>query len=192
MRPSHVLIALVSFAAGVVFGHLTVWYRMGGQVMDAIEQVIPHPAAMKVRCVAKKYSWHFQHAGEDGELAEVDASFVSETNPAGLNPDDPRGRDDLVDSELVLPCQQQIEFSTASFDLIHSLGGLSGVKDVDAIPGVTERRFFQTAETPEAGRLSCVQLCGPGCKDHVSRYRIVSREQFGEWRQKAVKSARNG
>jgi cytochrome c oxidase subunit 2 len=183
MKPSHVFIALVSFAAGIVVGHFTSWLRFSSHVMDAMEQVVERHGTMKVRCVAKKYTWHFQHAGEDGELAEVNPSFVTETNPAGINPADPRGRDDKVAAELVLPCQESIELSTTSLDLIHSLGGLPGVKDVDATPGVTERRFFETSETPQTGRLSCVQLCGPGCKDHVTSFRFVAEPEFREWLQ---------
>jgi cytochrome c oxidase subunit 2 len=145
---------------------------------------VHRPGAQEVRCVAKRYTWHFQYPGEDGELAEVNAAFVTETNPAGLNPADPRGRDDKVSADLVLPCQRQVDLSTASHDLIHSLGGLPGVKDMDATPEINERRFFETSETPQTGRLSCVQLCGPGCKGHVASFRFIPEPEFLEWLQK--------
>ncbi len=181
MRPSHVLIAVVSFAAGLIVGHLTSWFRMSRHILDVMDEVVSPHGTLKVRCVAKKYIWHFQYAGEDGELAEVAPSFATADNPAGLNPDDPRGRDDKVSSELVLPCQRAIELITTSLDVIHSLGGLPGAKEMDATPGVTARQFFETSEAPEMGRLSCVQLCGPGCKDHVSTYQIVAEPEFREW-----------
>jgi cytochrome c oxidase subunit 2 len=109
-------------------------------------------------------------------------------NPLGLVTDDPAGADDWVSTELVLPCGRLIEISVASLDVIHALGELHEDLEVDGIPGIPNKAKFRSPDEPKAGRLRCVQLCGPGHKDHHAPYRFVTKEAFDAWCQRATEN----
>jgi len=44
----------------------------------------------------KQWSWGFRFPGKDGVMGTVDARYVSDKNPFGMNPDDPDGQDDVL------------------------------------------------------------------------------------------------
>lgn len=181
MKRALILTAAASFALGNVTGWFTavgVWLFQARSLMN---EVVASHDAVQVHCFAKKYAWHFHYAGADGKLGDTDNALITVENPIGLNRFDPRSKDDLVSNELVLPCDRQIELITGSADVIHSLGEFHEKMEIDATPGVVQRDFIQTPEKSTAGTLRCVQLCGPGFKDHHAAFRYVSVDEFRQW-----------
>src|SRR2546427_6921930 len=59
--------------------------------------------------VGKQWYWGFRFPGKDGVMGTVDAKYVSDKNPFGMNPDDPNGQDDVLVSspELHLPRSEE-------------------------------------------------------------------------------------
>jgi cytochrome c oxidase subunit 2 len=173
--------AAASFALGCIVG----WFAAAGswffQARELMDQVNHSDATLQVHCFAKKYSWHFHYTGADGKLGKTDNSLITTHNLIGLDRSDPHSKDDLVTSELVLPCDTTTELITSSADVIHAIGQFHGDMELDATPGIAERITFKTPATPFAGRLRCVQLCGPGFKDHHAPYRYVNLNEFQRW-----------
>ena len=61
--------------------------------------------AVEVEAVGQQWTWSYRLPGEDGVLGATDASFVTVTNPFGMDASDDKGRDDVLvaDPELHLP-----------------------------------------------------------------------------------------
>lgn len=55
----------------------------------------PKEAAI-VEAVGQQWQWRFRFPGKDGELGTSDIRFVSADNPLGVNPNDPKARDDVI------------------------------------------------------------------------------------------------
>lgn len=180
MKRLLVLTAFVSFVVGFGAGYFSAIGTLFFRTKTLMEEVVSSHK-LRVRCFAKKYSWHFHYAGEDGKFGDTNNSLITNDNPVGLNLLDPRSKDDVISSELVLPCETQVELVTGSADVIHSLGHFHGQMEIDAVPAVEERGSFLTPTEPASGTLSCVQLCGPGFKDHHAPYRYVAAGTFEEW-----------
>lgn len=168
---------LLGFGAGYFFAMGTVFFEF----RTHLDNVVQSTATIHVRCFAKKYSWHFHYPGADGTFGQTDLSLMTKENPIGLNLDDPRSKDDIVSTELVLPCGTQVEMFTTSADVIHSLGDFHDKMEIDAFPSMEEKDTFQTPATPAGGTLRCVQLCGPGFKDHHAPYHYIDAAEFAEW-----------
>src|ERR1700704_5716922 len=56
---------------------------------------VPNDAAV-LEVVGRQWSFGFRFPGNDGKLGTVDARYVSDKNPFGLNPDDPNGQDEVL------------------------------------------------------------------------------------------------
>src|SRR3990170_3721741 len=56
---------------------------------------VPEEASV-VEAVGQQWHWSYRFPGKDGRLGTVDARFVSDQNPFGMNPDDPNGKDDVL------------------------------------------------------------------------------------------------
>src|SRR3546814_5419945 len=64
--------------------------------------------ATEIEIVGQQWQWSFRLPGEDGRLGSAGTHHITDTNPLGLNPDDPDGRDDIVvqGSELRLRSEE--------------------------------------------------------------------------------------
>ena len=56
---------------------------------------VPQDARV-VEAVAQQWNWSYRLPGKDGRLGTVNARFVNEANPFGMNPGDPHGSDDVL------------------------------------------------------------------------------------------------
>ncbi len=56
---------------------------------------VPKDAAI-VEAVGQQWHWSFRFPGDDGELGHSDATLITPENPFGLDPDDPKGKDDRL------------------------------------------------------------------------------------------------
>ena len=52
--------------------------------------------ATDVEIVGRQWGWSYRLPGADGRLGTSDVRLISVDNPLGLNPQDPRGQDDVV------------------------------------------------------------------------------------------------
>lgn len=138
--------------------------------------------AHEVEVVGQQWHWSFRFPGEDGEFGATRNSLVDEDNPYGVEPDDPRGRDDiLADSpRLLLPVDRPVKLVLLSRDVLHNFKVAPFRAKMDAVPG--QRSYFWLTPT-RIGEFEavCAELCGIAHFAMRSRVEVVSQERFDSW-----------
>jgi cytochrome c oxidase subunit 2 len=153
---THLEFSVVLIEAVLLLGFaIPLWARR-------VNQFPPGKDALLVHVVAQQFSFNYHLPGPDGQFGRRDVSFVSNSNPLGLDPNDPAGKDDIVTSgELHVPVNRPIVAELSSKDVIHDyflpamrIGG-------DAIPGSLIPIWFTPVKTGSY-EVICAQLCGLG------------------------------
>ncbi|CAG2160836.1 cytochrome c oxidase subunit II [Cupriavidus numazuensis] len=146
------------------------------------DYVRPPREAMVLEVIGQQWQWAFRFPGKSGQLGTSDPRFVSGTNPLGLNPDDPRGQDNIVISgpEVHLPLNRPVKVLLRSRDVLHDFYVPPFRARMNMVPGMVTSFWF----TPtQAGRFEilCAQLCGVG--HYNMRGMVVVEEQaaFDAW-----------
>jgi cytochrome c oxidase subunit II len=138
--------------------------------------------AIEVEAVGQQWHWTYRFPGDDGELGTVHPRFFSDDNPFGLDPDDPRGRDDiLVDSPTVhLPLDQPVKLLLRSKDVLHNFTVAQFRVKMDLVPGLVSYMWFTPTRTGQFEVL-CEELCG--IAHHAMRGMVVVQEpgDFDTW-----------
>lgn len=144
--------------------------------------VTPPDDAAEFEVVGQQWQWSFRYPGRDGQLGTVDTRFISETNPFGINPEDPNGQDDVLvkDPEMYLPVGKPVKALLRSKDVLHNYTVPQFRVKMDMVPGMVTYLWFTPTETGSYDIL-CEELCGIG--HHVMRGRVVVTEQaqFDSW-----------
>lgn len=120
---------------------------------------------MEVRLVGEQFAWNVHYPGPDGIFGRTDLTLVSTDNPLGLDPNDPRGKDDVVAlNELHVEVNRPVLVHVASKDVIHSFKLPVMRVEQDAIPGMDIPIHFTAVRTNngEDWEVACAQLCGLG------------------------------
>jgi len=176
------VILLVAFA-------VPIWARRVGAVPDKSQ-------AVQVRVVAEQFAWNVHYPGKDGLFGRADTKLITAgTNPLGLDPTDPAGKDDITTlNQLYLPVDKPVLIYLTSKDVIHSFFLPEMRVKQDAIPGQVIPIYFTATKVnpPEAvlpacavkktcWEIACAQLCG------LTHYRmqgyltIFSQADFDKW-----------
>ena len=123
---------------------------------------VPKDATV-VEALGKQWSWGFRFPGNDGKLGTVDAKYVSDKNPFGVNPDDPNGQDDILisGSELHLPIGKPVKLLLRSIDVLHDFAVPQFRAKMDLVPGMVTY-FWVTPSRTGKFDLLCNELCGVG------------------------------
>lgn len=172
-----VVTVLVTIALGVLY-YFRFVERFLAEYSTATHTV---DSAFEVQAHARKFDWHFHYAGPDGLFGATSPTHVRTDNPIGLDPSDPHAYDDIVTTELVLPCEVSILIRSHSTDVIHTLGKLQGSFALDCIPGVPADALLQTPTSPASGTLRCTTLCGAGHSSHHAPFRFLSEADYESW-----------
>jgi len=153
---THLEFSVVLIEAVLLLGFaIPLWARR-------VNQFPPGKDALLVHVVAQQFNFNYHLPGPDGQFGRRDVGFVSNSNPLGLDPNDPAGKDDIVTSgELHVPVNRPIVAELSSKDVIHDyflpamrIGG-------DAIPGSLIPIWFTPVKTGSY-EVICAQLCGLG------------------------------
>jgi cytochrome c oxidase subunit 2 len=118
--------------------------------------------AILVHAVGHQFGWDFHLPGPDGVFGRRETDLMSNSNPLGLDPTDPAGKDDLVVStELHVPVDRNVIIDLSSKDVIHNFCLPAMRIAQDAIPGEIIPMWFKPIK---AGTFEvvCGQLCGLG------------------------------
>src|SRR6267154_2972125 len=77
--------------------------------------------AQVVEALGRQWNWMFRFPGKDGVLGATEARFVSDSNPFGIDPNDPNGQDDVLvaSPELHLPVGVPRKVLLRSIDVLH-------------------------------------------------------------------------
>jgi cytochrome c oxidase subunit 2 len=145
-------ITAVGVAAMLAPG-LVVWAKFVDVPKDATE----------VEALGQQWHWVYRFPGKDGRLGTVDARYVSDANPFGMNPNDPSGQDDILvaNPEVHLPLNKPVKVLLRSKDVLHNFSIAQIRVKMDLVPGLVTHAWF----TPtRAGNydLLCEELCGVG------------------------------
>ena len=138
----------------------------------------PGVQPVEIRVTAEQFAWNIHYPGPDGVFGRTAQTFVSATNPAGIDRSDPAAVDDIgVQNVLVLPVYRTAVVQLTSRDVIHSFTLNEMRVKQDANPGMTSRIWF----TPIAigdWEIACSQLCGLGHYRMKGEYHVVDESAF--------------
>jgi cytochrome c oxidase subunit 2 len=142
---------------------------------------VPQEAKV-VEVVAQQWHWSYRLPGKDGKLGTVDARFVTDANPFGMNPADANGRDDvlLATPEVHVPLGQPVKLLLRSKDVLHNFSVAQLRVKMDLVPGLVTYTWFTPTRTGSFDLL-CEELCGIG--HFAMRGRVVVEEPaaFQAW-----------
>lgn len=138
--------------------------------------------AQVVEALGRQWNWTFRFPGKDGVLGATDPRFVSDTNPFGIDPNDPKGQDDVLvsSSELHLPVGVARELNLRSIDVLHDFSVPAFRIKMDLVPGLVTHYWF-TPTAPGTYDLNCQELCGVG---HFTMHGMIVVEDdasFQSW-----------
>jgi cytochrome c oxidase subunit II len=107
--------------------------------------------------------------------------LVSNSNPVGLDPNDPAGKDDIVTlGELHVPVNRPVIIELSSKDVIHDFFLPSMRIAADAIPGSLIPMWFTPIKTGTY-EVICGQLCGLGHSGMKGTLVVDTPEDYQTW-----------
>ncbi len=135
-----------------------------------------------VHVISEQFAWNIHYPGPDGVFGERDINLINvQTNPIGLNREDPNAADDIVTTnELHLPVDKPVIVHLSSKDVIHSFSLNEMRVKQDAIPGLTIPVWFIPTRTGE-WEIACAQLCGVGHYRMRGYLTVHSQDDFDAW-----------
>ena len=159
---------------GVIAIGMPVW----SEYFDAT----PPADATEIEVTAQQFMWNVRYPGADRQFGRTDPRLIDDTtNPLGLVPSDPAGKDDILTiNEITVPFGRAVRVHLRSKDVIHSFFLPNFRVKQDAVPGMTpEVVFFPT----ELGRfeLACAELCGLAHYRMRGFFNVVRQEEFDQW-----------
>jgi cytochrome c oxidase subunit 2 len=140
---------------------------------------------LEIRVVAEQFAWNVHYPGADGVFGRSAVKLVSASNPLGLDPDDPQGKDDIVTlNQLHLEKDRPVIVHVTSKDVIHSFKLPVMRAEQDAIPGMSVSIHFTPikASGPEdRWEIACAQLCGLGHYRMRGQMAVHTKDDFAKW-----------
>jgi cytochrome c oxidase subunit 2 len=177
---------LLEYAPLAALTLLFVWMAVRSQQLWAAQRYTgADPAAMQVEVTGMQFAWYFRYPGQDAAFGQTKLSLASagEGNPLGINPVDPRGADDIVTSQLVLPAGREVDLTLRAQDVIHGFAVPEMRLKQNAVPGETAHIHF-TPERPGIYAILCTQVCGLGHYRMQAVLRVLSQADFNTWLQR--------
>jgi cytochrome c oxidase subunit 2 len=140
---------------------------------------------LEIRVVAEQFAWNVHYPGPDGKFGRSDPKLVTSTNPLGLDPNDPAGKDDITTlNQLHLEVGRPALIHVSSKDVIHSFKLPVMRAEQDAIPGMDVPIHFTPVKMPkpdEKWEIACAQLCGLGHYRMRGQILVHSHDEFQKW-----------
>ena len=153
---THLEFAVVLIEAVLLLGFaIPLWATRVNHFPDNEDAVLVH-------AIGQQFNWNFHLPGADGQFGKRDIALVSNSNPLGLDPSDPAGKDDIVVlNELHVPVDRPIIIELSSKDVIHNFALPHMRIAQDAIPGQVIPMWFKAIKAGSY-EVICGQLCGLG------------------------------
>lgn len=137
---------------------------------------------VEVNIIAEQFAWNIQYPGPDGVFGKRNLKyFDKQSNPIGLDPADPAGKDDIVTiNQLTIPVNRTVLIHLSSKDVIHSFSIPLMRSKQDVIPGLSIPLWFKPVQIVKA-EIACAQLCGLGHYRMKGYVNVVSAENYANW-----------
>jgi cytochrome c oxidase subunit 2 len=121
---------------------------------------VPKDAA-NVEAVGRQWNWSFRFPGKDGALGATSTALMNPDNPFGIDPNDPKGRDDVLvpGQELHLPIGQPVKLLLRSTDVLHDFTVPQFRVKMDLVPGMITHAWL-TPTKVGTYEILCEELCG--------------------------------
>lgn len=144
---------------------------------------VPEEAA-EFEAFGSQWQWAFRYPGDDGVLGTADIQYITETNPWGINPDDPNGQDDRVIKKpyMMLPVDQPAKVLLRSRDVLHNYTVPQFRVKMDMVPGMVSYMWLTPTRTGVFDIL-CEQYCGIGHHIMRARIEVAEEDEFQTWLQ---------
>jgi cytochrome c oxidase subunit 2 len=164
---------------GVVFVSLAI---MGSRVWAQLHLSQPAPDTLVIEVTGEQFVWNARYAGPDGVFGRTDPKLYDlQSNPLGLVPDDPAGRDDVVVRNTVaVPVGRPIELRLGSKDVLHSFFVPALRIKQDTVPGLRIPLRFVAKHTGSY-EVPCAQLCGLAHYQMKGTLRVLEPAEFAAW-----------
>jgi len=145
---------------------------------------VPKGAA-EIEVVGQQWQWSYRYPGKDGVLGTSNVRLVSDKNPFGINPKDPKGQDDILvaGDDLHLPMDKPVKVLLRSLDVLHNFYVPQFRAKMDMVPGSVTYIWLTPTRTGKFDVL-CFELCGVG--HHTMRSKVVVDKEgdFQVWLKK--------
>ena len=153
---THLEFAVVLIEAVLLVGFaIPLWAKRVNQFPENKDAILVH-------AIGQQFNWNFHLPGPDGQFGKRDIALLSNSNPLGLEPSDPAGKDDIVVlGELHVPADRPVIIELSSKDVIHNFCLPHMRIAQDAIPGQIIPMWFKPIKTGSY-EVVCGQLCGLG------------------------------
>lgn len=169
-------IGVVVFEAFLLIGlSIPFWAKQVNALPDRSDAIV-------VKVNAEQFAWNMHYSGKDGVFGKTDIEFFDkQTNPLGIDPNDPYGKDDITTiNQLYLPVGKPAIIYLTSRDVIHSFFLPEMRVKQDAIPGMSIPTWFTPTKTGQ-WEIACAQLCGIGHYRMKGYLNIKTQEEFDAW-----------
>ncbi|PZQ47530.1 MAG: cytochrome-c oxidase [Rhodovulum sulfidophilum] len=142
----------------------------------------PPAGATEVEVVARQWQWSYRLPGADGRLGRSDARLVSDDNPLGVDPADPRGADDVIvgAADLHLPVDRPVKVLLRSVDVLHNFYVPQFRAKMDFVPGMVTYFWFTPTRTG-AFEVLCAELCGVGHAFMRGGLTVEAQADYDAW-----------
>lgn len=159
----------------LVFVAIPLWAK-------AVDKFPAEKESTVIQVVAQQFAWNARYSGADGTFGRQSMNLVSDSNPFGVDPTDPNGKDDLqVLNEFHVPVNKPVICYISSKDVIHSFKVVAMRVTQDAIPGMRIPIWFKPTKEGRY-QILCAQLCGNGHASMSAGFVMVqSQEAFDAW-----------
>ena len=185
---SYVEAGVAIFEAVLLLGFsIPLWADRVGEFPDESE-------AVTIRVVSQQFVWNVHYAGTDGVFGRTSGDLIdAQSNPIGLDSDDPNAADDVVSVNLLhVPVNTPIVVRLSSMDVIHSFSLNEMRVKQDAVPGIEIPLWFVPMLTTEQMRkqsgnpdfnyeIACAQLCGIGHATMRGLMIVETQQEFDAW-----------
>ncbi len=185
--------------------HISTWGEAGVAVIEVVLlagfsipawyrwtlRPAPESNPLEIRIVAEQFAWNIHYPGADHVFGKTAQAFVSSTNPLGLDPNDPNGKDDVTTvNQLHLEVNRPVIVRITSKDVIHSFSLPYMRVKQDAIPGMEVPIHFTPVRSNGAGdnvtdfqewNIACAQLCGNSHYRMKGYVMVHTKPDFQRW-----------
>ena len=139
--------------------------------------------ALEIDVMAWQWGWAYRLPGKDGKLGTTKVSNINdETNPFGINIDDPYGKDDvLIQSDLInLENNKPVKILLRSIDVLHNWYVPQFRSKMDAVPGTVTFYWFEPNKIGEYEVLYA-EYCGVGHYAMRGGVEVMNTNDYQVW-----------
>jgi cytochrome c oxidase subunit 2 len=138
--------------------------------------------ASEVEVVGQQWNFSYRFPGKDGMLGTTNIRLSSPENPFAIDPNDPKGQDDVLVSgaELHLPVGKPVKVLGRAKDVLHQFAVPAFRVKMDMVPGMVTYFWLIPTRTGSFDAL-CEQLCGTAHFTMRARVIVDTEKDFEAW-----------